>query len=142
MGCCCCTQAPILDDPTITAHLKVSRFIAVSGNTRYQNKAPGLLYTDGENLYYEATCGEKRACSLCYRFRQPLSSINAITVEQGAKVMNTGCYHGWAILNGPYLKVTVDNGVMLASATDMGSSSFPQILYSMKTKTMQPPEIN
>ena len=56
MGCCCCSQAPILDDPTITAHLKVGRFIAVRGYTSYKNDAPGLLYTDGENLYYEATC--------------------------------------------------------------------------------------
>ena len=141
MGCCCCSQAPILDDPTITAHLKVSRFIAARGYTTYKNDAPGLLYTDGENLYYEATCGEKRACPLCCRFRQPLSSIKTITVEQNSQVMNIGgAGHGRAVMVGPFLKVTVDNGVILVSAPDMGS--FPKTLDSMTTNTMQPPGFN
>uniref|UniRef100_A0A1X7TKL3 Uncharacterized protein n=1 Tax=Amphimedon queenslandica TaxID=400682 RepID=A0A1X7TKL3_AMPQE len=134
MGCCCCSQVPILDDPTITAHLKVGRFIAVRGYTTYRNDAPGLLYTDGENLYYEPTCGDKRAsCSLCFMFRQPLSSIKEITVEQGSQVVAIGN----GVLVGPFLKVTFDNGVILASAADMGS--FPQTLDSMTTKTMKPP---
>ena len=80
-------------------------------------------------------CSEKRACSLCCRFRQPLSSINAITVEQSQVVTI-----GNGVLVGPYLKVTFDNGVLLVSAADMGS--FPQTLDSMTTKTMPPPGFN
>ena len=90
MGCCC-SQSPILDDPTIVANFKVARFYAVRGYTSLKNDAPGLLYIDGQNLYYEATCGEKRACCLCCRFCQPLSTIKEVTIKDHVTITWLSC---------------------------------------------------
>ena len=135
MGCCC-SQSPILDDPTITAHLKVARFYAVRGYASFRNDAPGLLYTDGQNLYYEATCGEKRACCLCCRFRQPLSTLKEVSIVEGSRVVSSHNRNNNFVMVGPYLQVTFDNGMLLATARDM--ESFSQTLKSSIKSSIPP----
>ena len=140
MGCCC-SQSPILDDPTITANFKVARFYAVRGYTSLKNDAPGLLYIDRQNLYYEATCGEKRACCLCCRFCQPLSTIKEVTIKEESQIVETlqGYRSNNFMMIAPYLQVTIDNGVILAaSASRDNMESFSQRLKSNITTSSIP----
>lgn len=100
----CIFGSPILEDTSILAHLRVRPYISIRLYTRYRNNAPGLLYTDGIYLHYEATCGgNKRACCLFCRQSFPLSSITSISVSGNSRE-EMGPYAN--ILPSNFLKIT------------------------------------
>ena len=78
MGCIFCQ--PILSDTSIIAHTKVYRYVYQRNNFKYQNGAPGILYTDGKNITYEVVRGDKRACCKCRKESYPVSAIKNIQI--------------------------------------------------------------
>ena len=139
MGCCF-SRSSILEDSSIKAYLRVKRFVVIKGYSSLENNiSSGLLYTDGYCLYYETTCGERRACCLCCRYSVPLSSIKAVAVTEDLPEILVLHGQGCPFTTGPYLQLTTEIGVIIVAAHDMGS--FPQTIDHLRSDTMNTPTL-
>ena len=133
MGCCI-FQSSVLEDNSIKAYLRVKRFVVVRGHSIFENNViAGLLYTDGQHLFYESTrCGDKRACCLCCRYSISLSAIKAVIVTQELPEVLLLHGQGCAFTAGrSYLQLTTEGGMIIVAAQEMGS--FPQTINHMRT---------
>ena len=80
---------------------------------------------------------EKREHAVCaVGFVQPLSTLKEVSIVEGSRVVSSHNRNNFVMV-GPYLQVTFDNGVLLATARDM--ESFSQTLKSSIKSSIPPP---
>ena len=132
----CCFSSPILSDTTIQGHVKVARFAVIRKYSSYRNESPGMLYTNGTMLYYDAVTseGKRICCSGIVSFRVPVSKLNTIMVTEDVKVVELPGERKdgpWSLMRGPVIEIKTDNDQVIIASTPDGVGSFPSIIEGM-----------
>lgn len=82
MGCCLCHPlSDVEQNPAISTYTEVGDIVIAQGVSVRQVKGccNGLMYIQGDSLYYETKLGG-RLCCRCCRYRLKLSSIDIVDI--------------------------------------------------------------
>lgn len=117
----CCLGRPVIEvkqDPSVSSYTEVGDIIiAVGLSHTIVRGSSGLMYIQGDSLYYELISGSSLCCCKCCMRRFQLSQIDTVEIVDSQQMMTIGSGH--AICLAPGLKISAHpNTTVLVAMPD------------------------